>query len=100
MKIVLLQYLTQQSNKPRILILIRTGFSCKKRRETESLNIASSGIEESNTEADELLDDIIVQVLDMDEKRKAQAEELRELNLIVYFYTLCRCLSFDMYVYI
>lgn len=49
----------------------------QKRKETVAMNIASSGIAEMNDEADDIMDDLIVQVQDMEERRKSESEELR-----------------------
>lgn len=48
----------------------------QKSRETVAMNVASSGISETNTVGDEILDDLILQV--KIHGRKTEAEELRE----------------------
>lgn len=50
----------------------------QKWREKVTFNVASSGIEEKTTEADDILDSLILQVKEMDKKWRMEAEELRE----------------------
>lgn len=71
--------LFEASTKPTKKTLIdRYRRLMQKRKETVARNEASTGIAEGTTEADEIIDDMLLQCKEMEESRNLEAEQLQE----------------------